>query len=237
MSSPTNAADAGIEAVISDIPQGTNVLDGSYVISNVFLNHLTTTITTSAAPRTAMVPCGPSFADPGTASGGGLSPLASTTQFLYEITNVQGNFIFQINWSFTPSGSWGLNVYEGSGTGGNQIASTSGSDSPGRLIVPESDISGGTYTIRFYNNSVSATTSEEFSTAGDTSKTWVRSRVPGSGVRGRGSGERETTASSLAGKEESSRKGGQRWSRKGWTCWSYCARGEWTVTWTSYGRH
>ena len=40
----------------------------------------------------------------------------------------------------------------------------------------------------------------------------TRSRVPGSGVRGRGSGERETTASSLAGKEESSRKednGGQ----------------------------
>ena len=34
----------------------------------------------------------------------------------------------------------------------------------------------------------------------------VASRVPGSGVRGRGSGERETTASSLAGKEESSRK-------------------------------
>ena len=34
----------------------------------------------------------------------------------------------------------------------------------------------------------------------------VWSRVPGSGVRGRGSGERETTASSLAGKEESSRK-------------------------------
>ena len=34
----------------------------------------------------------------------------------------------------------------------------------------------------------------------------VFSRVPGSGVRGRGSGERETTASSLAGKEESSRK-------------------------------
>ena len=34
----------------------------------------------------------------------------------------------------------------------------------------------------------------------------VKSRVPGSGVRGRGSGERETTASSLAGKDESSRK-------------------------------
>ena len=38
-----------------------------------------------------------------------------------------------------------------------------------------------------------------------TSAPWL-SRVPGSGVRGRGSGERETTASSLAGKEESSRK-------------------------------
>ena len=36
--------------------------------------------------------------------------------------------------------------------------------------------------------------------------TFALSRVPGSGVRGRGSGERETTASSLAGKEESSRK-------------------------------
>ena len=34
----------------------------------------------------------------------------------------------------------------------------------------------------------------------------IFSRVPGSGVRGRGSGEGETTASSLAGKEESSRK-------------------------------
>ena len=44
------------------------------------------------------------------------------------------------------------------------------------------------------------------------SKKVHQSRVPGSGVRGRGSGERETTASSLAGKEESSKKednGGQ----------------------------
>ena len=44
----------------------------------------------------------------------------------------------------------------------------------------------------------------------------IISRVPGSGVRGRGSGERETTASSLAGKEESSRKedNGVRWTPK-----------------------
>ena len=40
----------------------------------------------------------------------------------------------------------------------------------------------------------------------DAVDTTPASRVPGSGVRGRGSGERETTASSLAGKEESSRK-------------------------------
>ena len=63
------------------------------------------------------------------------------------------------------------------------------------------------------------------------------SRVPGSGVRGRGSGERETTASSLAGKEESSRKEDNSGQGKDGPCWSYCARGEWTVTWTSYGRH
>ena len=42
--------------------------------------------------------------------------------------------------------------------------------------------------------------------------TLARSRVPGSGVRGRGSGERETTASSLAGKQQAREKednGGQ----------------------------
>ena len=44
------------------------------------------------------------------------------------------------------------------------------------------------------------------STATLAGATTQHSRVPGSGVRGRGSGERETTASSLAGKEESSRK-------------------------------
>ena len=40
----------------------------------------------------------------------------------------------------------------------------------------------------------------------------AESRVPGSGVRGRGSGERETTASSLAGKQQAREKednGGQ----------------------------
>ena len=48
---------------------------------------------------------------------------------------------------------------------------------------------------------------ESLSPAGSHQCTSCRaSRVPGSGVRGRGSGERETTASSLAGKEESSRK-------------------------------
>ena len=53
--------------------------------------------------------------------------------------------------------------------------------------------------------------------AGDTNDSQVGgefqlSRVPGSGVRGRGSGERETTASSLAGKHEAREKednGGQ----------------------------
>ena len=65
----------------------------------------------------------------------------------------------------------------------------------------------------------------------------LRSRVPGSGVRGRGSGEREDHRVILSGQTRSSRKGGQRWSRKEWTCWSYCTRREWTVTWTFYGRH
>ena len=49
-------------------------------------------------------------------------------------------------------------------------------------------------------------------TLGERSRLALSSRVPGSGVRGRGSGERETTASSLAGKQQAREKednGGQ----------------------------
>ena len=58
-------------------------------------------------------------------------------------------------------------------------------------------------------NQTPAAQAKAWATHADTVATPIdllRSRVPGSGVRGRGSGERETTASSLAGREESSRK-------------------------------
>ena len=62
------------------------------------------------------------------------------------------------------------------------------------------------------------------------------SRVPGSGVRGRGSGERETTASSLAGKQQAREKEDNGGQGKDGPAGAIAQRGEWTVTWTSYGR-
>ena len=166
------AADAGIEAVVGDIRQGTDVLDPSYTIPSVTLNNYTAAISISGPIRLDPIPYGPILADPGAASI--LSPLADTTEGLYEIQSVKGNTQIQVNWAFTPAGDWELNIYEGVGTLGTQVASTTGSTSPARLISSATAINGGIYTIRFYNNSGSATTSAVFSPEGDDDKTWVR---------------------------------------------------------------
>ena len=70
----------------------------------------------------------------------------------------------------------------------------------------------GSYHPSQHNTLTGRLTLEMFESVFNTARTLLESRVPGSGVRGRGLEERETTASSLAGKEESSRKednGGQ----------------------------
>ena len=168
------SADAGIEAVLHSVRQGDDVLDASYQIPIISLNNYTSTVTILGPPRPDVIPFGPIFADPGTESGAGLSPLSSTAEYLYEIQEVQGNSQIQVNWAFTPSGDWEINIYEGVGTGGTQIGSATGSSSPARLTISAAAVNGGIYTVRFYNNSSVSTNSEAFSPSGDSDETWVR---------------------------------------------------------------
>ena len=167
------AADAGIEAVLSDLRQGEDALSPSYSVPSVTLNYYTATVTVEEPPRPDALPFGPVFVDPGTTTS--LYPLGSKAEFLYELDNVRGGSPIQVNWVFTPADSnWQIKVYEGSGVLGEQVGNETGSNSPGRIIVDPVKIKGGIYTIYFYNNSPVPTYSTEFSTIGDGQKTWLR---------------------------------------------------------------
>lgn len=167
------AADAGIEAVLSDLRQGRDALAPSYSTPLVALNRYTATITIAAPSRVEPLPSGPVFADPGASTSH--NPLASQTAFLYQLDEVRAGSPLQLNWLYTPTESdWTINIYEGSGTGGTQVVGTAGAGSPARVIVSGASIRGGTYTIRFFNSSNVPIYSAQFSHTGETVKTWLR---------------------------------------------------------------
>lgn len=167
------AADAGIEAVLSDLRQGKDPLSSSYVLPSVTVNGYTATISVTAPPREDMLPFGAVFADP--ESGTSLSPLAANTAFLYKLFNVRPRADFQVNWAYTPSsGSTQIRIFEGAGTGGLQVATGNASQSPLRFTLNARFIKGGTYTISFDNKSIVAITSAPFNTIGEPDNTWVR---------------------------------------------------------------
>lgn len=167
------AADAGIEAVLSDLRQGVDVLTGGYTPPVISLNNYTATVTVAAPPREDMLPFGAVFADPH--SGTSLSSLAGKTSFLYNVFNARPLADMQINWAYTPSSSpTEVMIHEGIGTGGVQVSAASIGNSPLRHLVDPTKIKGGTYTIRFYNNSDVPITSAASSTTGEPGKTWLR---------------------------------------------------------------
>ena len=167
------AADAGIEAVLADLRQGTDALDGAYVVPSFDLNGFTVAVTVASSPRDVYVPFGAVFVDPEITAS--LSPLAGSADFEYVIGNVKTNSDFQVSWVFTPpDNGWQLTVYEGEGTGGPQLANATKNASPGRITVTSEDIAGGVYTVRFRNKSTNALTSAVFSAIGDPDSTWVR---------------------------------------------------------------
>lgn len=170
------AADAGIEAVLSDLRQGKDALAPSYTLPSVALNRYTATVTVTAPSRVEPLPGGSVLVDPGATTS--LNPLASQAAFLYQLDEVRGGSPLQVNWLYTPTESdWAINIYEGSGTGGPQVVGTSGSDSPARVMVSAASIKGGTYTIRFFNNSNVPIYSAQFSRTGEPAKTWLRATV------------------------------------------------------------
>lgn len=168
------AADAGVEAVLSDLREGNDPLDDpSYVMPSPTLNTYTAVVTVVAPPRSDMLPFGAVFVDPESATS--LSPLAAGAEFEYQVHNVAPFADFQMNWEFTPSGkNWKITVYEGAGTSGSLLENAAGNGSPARVTVDSGLINGGTYTIVFKNNSPDPITSAEFSSTGEPDKTWVR---------------------------------------------------------------
>ena len=83
-----------------------------------------------------------------------------------------------------------------------------GKPKPGLADTPRTPTVLGPTSISHQNRTLGRSSPKPKAATGET----IVSRVPGSGVRGRGSGERETTASSLAGKQQAREKednGGQ----------------------------
>jgi hypothetical protein len=167
------AADAGVEAVLAHLREGTDPLDGGYSPPVFSLNGFDVSVSVASPPRDAYVPFGSVFVDP--ESGTSLNPLPGNTDLLYVLENVKPFADFQISWVFTPVDSgWQLTVFEGVGTGGSQLANATKNESPARLLVKANTIKGGTYTIRFRNKSPSPITAAPFSPAGEPDSTWVR---------------------------------------------------------------
>lgn len=146
------AADAGVAAVTGDILQGTDVLGTGYSPPTVNLNGKAVSLSVTGASGLSLPAPGYSFFNPGAASG--LSSLAAASHYTFQMANVVAASAIQVNWPFAPaSKSWALTLYSGAGTGGTIVASSSGRSSPGLLTVSSGLISGGTYTLDFYNTS------------------------------------------------------------------------------------
>ena len=167
------AADAAVGAVLSDLRQGEDALDGGYTLPTVDLNSFTPSLSVSAPPEPLELTA--VYVDPHTTTS--LDPLSAATQFLYEVHQVRPSTDIDISWVFAPAASdWKLQVYEGSGTGGTQLLNVAGSTSPATSTVPGGSVTGGTYTVRFFNDSAgplasASTTGEEgsvLSTIGST---------------------------------------------------------------------
>lgn len=167
------AADAGIQAVLADLRQGTDPQTFGYSPPAVTLNGFTPVIAIVASPRVDYVPFGSVFVDPEASTS--LNPLPGNTDFDYLVENVSAFADFVVSWVFTPpDNGWQLTVYEGTDTSGPQLANTTKNESPARLLVDADKIAGGTYTVRFRNKSSTAITSEDFSPLGEPDKTWLR---------------------------------------------------------------
>ncbi len=167
------AADAGIEAVLSDLRQGEDVLSPSYTAPVATVNGFTPSIAVAPPPRDEYVSFGTVFADPGSSIG--LDPLGPNADFLYVVKDVRPVAALQVSWIFTPpDNGWQLTVFEGEGATGPPVANAAKNQGPARISVDPEQITGGTYTIRFRNKSSNALTSAPFSPTGESDKTWLR---------------------------------------------------------------
>lgn len=168
------AADAGISTVVKDLLEGVDALAPGYTPPTLTVNDYTATV--SIITPSATAPTMPGYFDPG--ASGGLASLASMSHYTFQMNSVQPDAYIHVNWAFSPSDKeWELSLYQGPGTGGTLIAQDNGGSSPGVLVVNDGGITGGTYTLDFYNSSDETLSSAIFTNTGGAGYTWVYGNV------------------------------------------------------------
>ncbi len=165
------AADAGLQAVIKDLIQGSDPL-GVYTPPTITVNGYTPTISITATSASQQVPFSTILADP--ESTGGLASLAASATFQYVIRNVETSTPMYINWNYAPTGSTRIRLYQGVGIGGTLVLGGTASTLPRVLNIDGSLIIGGTYTIEYANLSGVTIATTAFSYTGSAGTTWIR---------------------------------------------------------------
>ncbi|MBI4337950.1 MAG: hypothetical protein HY683_09015 [Chloroflexi bacterium] len=167
------AAAAAVEAVIADLRTGTDALAGGYTPPQVTLNGLTPTVTVAAPSVTTPPVMAYRYLDPGASAG--LLSLAGGATWQVTLNGVEPRSLLAVSWTFTPSsGSWRVRLLDSQG---QQVASRSGSGSPGWLTVEATE--GTTYTLEFRNQGSGAQASQSFSSNGGRDSTWAYMRLKG----------------------------------------------------------
>ena len=169
------AAEAAIEAVVADLRQGVDVLDGGYVPPVVVVNDITPVVT-AFAPATAF-PRIFVFADPNTTTD--LAPLAPATSFLYVVHGVIADTKIEFNWNYTPAAPSGgpdtrIEIFNGVSTDTiDRLKNNTDNNSPHTLTMGSGINDGGSFTFRFTNESVTPLTSSAFGEEGELGLTWM----------------------------------------------------------------
>jgi hypothetical protein len=161
------AADAGVESVLNDLVNRTDLAGGT----------MTVTLNNSTASVTVILPTGAAplglyqYVDPDT--GGQLSSVPKKEERKFVILYVRPNSDIQVNWAFSPTSVTPPVKVRVEVSGGQPVGTRVSGDSPARLFVPGSKITGGSYTVVFDNNSNQDLATSDFSPSGGLGNTWV----------------------------------------------------------------
>ena len=169
------AAEAGIEAVVADMRQGADPIDGGYALPVVTTNGLTPVITIATPPSD--LPRIRVFVDPNTTTD--MAPLGPGNRFIYIVDGVSDSTPIEFTWNYTPTNpgpgtDTRIEIFEGVSTDtADRIRNNTDNNSPHTHTLGAGANDGGTFTFRFTNESAVSLTSEPFGDEGEANRTWM----------------------------------------------------------------